>query len=109
MLLGAPFLAFEIAEQVGVGDVRFVGRVIKPFVEYALELVHKGFFASHQAGQPGNVVGDIEGVVPGIAFVEAGTRLKVCALHRVEGGIKRAVREFRSEHFVFRAEIMAVT
>ena len=63
--LRAPFFALEIAEEVGVGNVGFVCRVVIAVVEDALKFADEGFCTTHQTGKALDIVGHVEGVVPG--------------------------------------------
>ena len=83
--LGAPLLAAEAAEKVGVGDVGLVGRVVEPLVEDPLQLVDELPAPAHELGQPLDVVGHEERIVPGRTLVETRDGLEVLALPRVEG------------------------
>ena len=85
LALRTPLLAPEIAEQVRIGDVGFVRRVVQPLVEDHLQLVDESAPAAHQPGQSGHVVRDIERIVPGRTFVEPGDGFEILALARVEG------------------------
>lgn len=107
--LRAPFFAFKIREEVGVGNVGFVGRVVETLVEDALQFVDEGTLPAHQPGKAEDVVGDVEGIIPGIAFVEAGAWFKVLAFHRIEGGIELTVGQDRAEGAELLAVIMLIT
>ena len=64
LFLRAPLLAPEVAEQVRIGDVGLVRRVVQPFVEDHLQLLHELPPASHELRQPLHVVRHIERIVP---------------------------------------------
>ena len=71
LFLGAPFLALEAAEDVRIGYVGLVGRVVESLVEDALQAVDKRLGAAHELGESGDVVGDVERVVPRRALMES--------------------------------------
>ena len=48
---------------------RFVCHIVMAFVEYHLQFVYKFLLASHQLNQTGDIVGNIESIVPGTTFV----------------------------------------
>ena len=75
----------EAAEQVRIGDVGFVRRVVQALVEDHLQLLHELPFPAHQPCQPLHVVRHIERVVPRRALVEARGRREVLARLRIEG------------------------
>ena len=89
--LGAPFFPLEAREEIGIGNVGFVGRVIELFIENHLQLIDEFLLAAHQFGKAVNIVGHEEGVVPSRTFMETGHRLEVFALARIEGGEEGAV------------------
>ena len=103
-LLGTPSFTFEVAEKVRIGNVRFVRRVIVAVIEDALELCHELLVAAHQLSQALDIVGDIEGVVPSIALVEAGARFEVRALFRVERFVELTIWQNRTK----RTEVLAI-
>ncbi len=108
LLLCAPFLAGNAAEQIGVGYVRFVGRIIQAFVKHHLELVGKFLFASHKLYQAINIMRHEEGVVPCASFVESGHLLEVFALTGVERGQECAVLIERTQGAALLRVVVAV-
>ena len=91
LFLRAPLLAFEVAEQVGIGDIGLVGGVIEILVKHPLQLVDKSLLAAHEACQSLHIVGHVEGVVPGRALVESGSVGEVGAVLGVKRGEPGAV------------------
>ena len=108
LFLRAPLLTLEIREKMGVCNVRFVGRVVQSFVEHALKLVYERLLSTHEPGKPFHIVGNIESIVPGIAFVEAGAGLKILTFHRIEKSIEFSVRQDGTESTVLLTVIMLV-
>ena len=77
--LCTPRFLREVGEEIGVGDVRFVCRIVVPLIEDALKLMDELAFSSHQLRQTTYIVRDVEAVVPRVPFVEAWIGLKVTA------------------------------
>ena len=107
-LLCAPLFAWEIVEEIGVGDVWLVGRVVEPLVEHHLQLLDELLPPAHQACQSGYVVGYIEGIVPRRTLVESGSIREVGTRLGVEGSEERAVHLSRSECAVFLRVVVTV-
>ena len=82
--LRAPLLTTEVAEQVGIDDVRLISHVEVTVIEDGLQVVDEVAFAPHQLGEPHRVVRHGEGIVPRTALVEAGHGLEVFTLLGVE-------------------------
>ena len=77
--LCTPRFLREVGEEIGIGDVGFVCRIVVPLIEDALKLVDELAFSSHQLRQTTHIVRDVEAVVPRVPFVEAWIGLKVTA------------------------------
>ena len=82
--LRSPCFLGEIGEEVRIGDVRLVGRIIISFIEDFLQPFRKNLCSSHQPGKPLYIVGNEKGIVISTALVETGTRLEVFTLFGIE-------------------------
>ena len=78
------------------------------FVEYHLQFVYKFLLASHQLNQTGDIVGNIESIVPGTSFMETGIGFEVFTLFRVEGRIECSIGQNRTKRTEFFAVIMLI-
>ena len=106
--LCAPFLTFKIGEKEWISDVRLVGWVVVSAVKHRLKLLDEALFAAHELGQPIDIVGHIERVVPRIALMKARRRFPVGALQRVEWAIKLSIGQDRAQHIELLTEVMSV-
>ena len=102
--LRTPSFPLEIAEEVRIGDIRLVCHIVVSFVEDHLQFIDKLFLSAHQFGKAFDIVRDIERVIPGISFMETGTRFKVLPLLRIERRIERAVGQDGTK----RTELLAI-
>ena len=99
--LCAPLLANEATEEVGIGDIGLIGRVVVPVVKHALQPIHIGPFAPHESRQPLHIVRRGKGIAPCRALMKSRDVLKVLACGWVEvaqegtvlpDGSQRAIR-----------------